>query len=677
VWIHAKEPADEATRCDRALRVDTRCLQTRPRTWASAGASIIATGRSPSPRCRYAQYTTVDGNSFVAPKEWSIETKGPATLLLAPEEGSRIALVDVAGANADAAVAAAWQAYDPNAKWPLKVTSDRPGRDGWEETRNYAYETSANDQRSVFARAFRKGERWTVAIYDMQNATAEKRSSQVGLIFDRLMPKGHSRESFAGKTAHKLDDAHVAQIKEFVEDARKALDVPGVGIGLIQDGKVVFADGFGVREIGKPAKIDGNTSFMIASNTKAMTTLMLAKLVAQGKFTWDTPVTKIFPSFKLGNADTTKQVLVKHLICACTGLPRQDMEWLLESENATPESVMKTLGTMQPTSKFGELFQYSNPMAAAAGYAGGHVAYPDKEIGAAYDAAMQSLVFDPLGMKATTFDYAKALRGNHATPHGTDVDGDTAIASMDLNYTILPARPAGAAWSTVNDVLRYVQMELDRGMFKDGRYIAEAPLLERRKPQVALGNDVTYGMGLMVDKTWGVPVVYHGGDMVGFHSNMMWLPEHGVGAVILTNSDPGVYMRGPFLRRLLEVLFDGNAEAADNLQAQAKQLKDAIAAERKRLTVPADTTESGKLAKQYRSDELGTIAVSHKDKTTWFDFGGWKSEVATRKNDDGTLSFMTISPGVDGFEFVVADAAGAKALVLRDAQHEYKFAEAK
>jgi len=621
--------------------------------------------------------TTADGNSFVAPKEWSIETKGPATVLLPPEAGSKVALIDVAGANADAAVAAAWQAYDANAKWPLKVASDRPGRDGWEEMRNYAYETSANDQRTVFARAFRKGERWTVAIFDMANATSEKRSSQVGLIFDRLMPKGHSRESFAGKTAHKLDDARLGQLKDFVEDARKTLDVPGVGIGLIQDGKVVFAGGFGVRELGKPTKVDGNTSFMIASNTKAMTTLMLAKLVAQKKFTWDTPVTEILPSFKLGNDDTTKQVLVKHLICACTGLPRQDMEWLFESENATPESVMKTLGTMQPTSKFGELFQYSNPMAAAAGYAGGHVAYPDKEIGAAYDVAMQSLVFDPLGMKSTTFDYTKALRGNHATPHGTNVDGETAIASMDLNYTILPARPAGAAWSTVSDVLHYVQMELNRGMLKNGRYIDETTLLERRKPQVALGNDVTYGMGLMVDQTWGIPVVYHGGDMVGFHSNMMWLPEHGVGAVILTNSDPGVYMRGPFLRRLLEVLFDGNPEAADNLNAQAKQLKDAIAAERKRLTVPADPSQTVKLAKQYRSEELGTIAVSQKDRSTWFDFGGWKSEVATRKNDDGTLSYMTISPGVDGFEFVVADTPGTKSLVLRDAQHEYKFAEGK
>ena len=622
--------------------------------------------------------TTVDGNPFVAPKDWTIETKGAAVILTAPEKDSRISLVDVAGTNADAAVAEAWKAYDANAKWPLKVAVDRPARDGWEAVRSYTYETSANDQRGVLARAFRRGERWTVLIYDMSNGVGEKRGSQVGLILDRLLPKGYSRESFAGKAAHKLDDARLGQLKQFVEDARQALDVPGVAIGIVQDGKVVFADGFGVRESGKPSKIDGDTLFMIASNTKAMTTLMLAKLVAQGKFGWETPVTQLLPDFKLGNADTTRQVLVKHLICACTGLPRQDMEWLFQSEGSTPESVMRSLATMQPTSKFGELFQYSNPMAAAAGFAGGHVVYPDKELGAAYDAAMQTLVFDPLGMKSTTFDYAKALRVNHAMPHGLDVDGKTVSASMDLNYTIIPARPAGAAWSSVKDVLRYVQMELDKGRLPNGStYIDEAALLERRKAQVALGNDDVYGMGLIVNRTWGIPVVHHGGDMLGFHSDMLWLPEHNVGAVILTNSDPGVYIRGPFQRRLLEVLFDGKLEASENVAAQTRTLKENIAAERKRLTVPPDGTAVGKLAARYRNAELGDIGVSKLGGAAWFDFGSWKSEMASRKNDDGTLSFVTISPGEDGFEFVVADKEGARNLVLRDAQHEYVFVEAK
>src|SRR5690606_7471488 len=209
------------------------------------------------------------------------------------------------------------------------------------------------------------------------------------------------------------------------EDGREQLQVPGVAIGIVQNGEVVLARGFGVRSLGKPARVDADTLFMIASNTKAMTTLMLARLVADGRFDWDTPVTQILPGFELGDAETTRQVLVRHLICACTGLPRQDLEWLFESEGATPESVLKSLATMQPTTRFGELFQYSNPMAAAAGYAGGHVLYPQAELGEAYDRAMQSQVFDPLGMSATTFDFAEAAQGKHATPQGGDADGAT------------------------------------------------------------------------------------------------------------------------------------------------------------------------------------------------------------------------------------------------------------
>ena len=644
------------------LLVSIACAESPAGQAASAAAETL---KADSPR------TTVDGTQFVAPAEWSIRVAGPATVLEAPEHDSRVALVDIKADDADAAVAAAWTAYDAKASWPLKVATDFPGKDGWEKVRGYTYETSANDERFVVARAFHANGEWTVVIVDVSNAVGEKRGAQLQTILDKLLPKGYSRESFAGKTAHPLDAGRVDTLKRFVESARQQLDVPGVAIGLIDHDKVVFAGGFGVRELGKSDPVDAKTLFMIASNTKAMTTLMLAKLVDAKKFEWTTPVTQLLPTFKLGNADTTRQVLVKHLICACTGMPRQDMEWIFESEHATPESVVTTLGTMQPTTKFGELFQYSNLMAAAGGFVGGHVLYPDRELGAAYDAAMQVEVFGPLGMTATTFETARARRGDHAEPHGLDVDGKTARADAGINATVMAARPAGAAWSDVDDLLRYVRMELDKGVLPDGRrYISEAALLARRDPQVAIGNNVTYGMGLMVDRTWGVPVVHHGGDLVGFHSDMMWLPDSGVGAVILTNADAGVYLRGPLQRRLLEVLFDGKPQAEADVAAAVRRLNDDIAAERKRLTVPADATESAKLAAHYNNEALGDIAVLHAAGRTTFDFGGWKSEVASRRNDDGTLSYVTISPGEDGFEFVVADDA----LVLRDAQHEYRFA---
>ncbi len=152
----------------------------------------------------------------------------------------------------------------------------------------------------------------------------------------------------------------MAKLGEWVEKAMQQLGVPGAAIGLVQDGKVVFAGGFGLRELGKKQKPDADTRFMIASNTKALTTLMLAKLVDENRITWDTPVTSLLPTFKLGDAETTRQVLVKHLVCACTGLPRQDFEWLFQFGGKTPNDAMATLATMQPTSKFGEMFQYSN-----------------------------------------------------------------------------------------------------------------------------------------------------------------------------------------------------------------------------------------------------------------------------------------------------------------------------
>jgi len=129
----------------------------------------------------------------------------------------------------------------------------------------------------------------------MDEAVAEKRAAQVALIMGRLLPKGYQRESFAGKSANPLDAKRIARLSRFVEEGQKKLGIPGVSIGLIQDGKVVFADGFGKRDLARAEKPDADTLYMIASNTKAMTTLMLAKLVDEGKLTWDTPVTTVLP----------------------------------------------------------------------------------------------------------------------------------------------------------------------------------------------------------------------------------------------------------------------------------------------------------------------------------------------------------------------------------------------
>jgi CubicO group peptidase (beta-lactamase class C family) len=620
---------------------------------------------------------TPAGSTFRVPAGWNVTTKASMVILDPPEPDSHVAIVDVKAKDAEAAVAAAWAAYKPDFKRPVRIALPQAAREGWEERRAFQYETSPNERAVVAAYASRAGDAWTVVLLDGTEPTFEKRGAPLRLTLQSLRPKGYAREAFAGKTANRLDEKRLATLKEFVATGMKLLDTPGVGLAFIDGGKTVWAGGLGIKEMGKPDPVGADTLFIAASNTKALTTLLLAELVDEGKMRWDQPVTELLPAFKLGDQATTNQVQVQHLICACTGMPRQDLEWLFEYRNETPASAMKLLGRMQPTSRFGEVFQYSNLMAAAAGFIGGAKAVPGKELGAAYDEAMRTKVFAPLGMTTTTFDFAQALEGDVAQPHGDDVNGNVVRARMDLNYSVVPVRPAGGVWTSPRELARYVEMELAKGVLPNGkRLVSQENLLARYKPNVIVGEDVTYGMALMIENTYGIPVVHHGGDLAGYHSDMIWLPEHGVGAVILTNSDSGVIIRGPLLRRLLEVVFDARPEAEEQLRVAAAQRKAAIAKARERLVVPADPAAVTQLAARYTNDALGELKVTKDGTTTTFDIGEWKSVVASRKNDDGTISFITIDPTLDGFEFVVADKDGKRRLITRDAQHEYVWVEA-
>ena len=624
---------------------------------------------------------TAYGATFTLPKSWTLVTGPHAIVATPPETDSHIAIVDIDKAtDAKAAAAGAWAHYRPDAKRPLKLISPLAARNGWDERQSLEYETSPNERAEIDVEALRKGGHWTVIIFDGSQATAEKRSAAVGLIFDSLRPQGYQRETFAGRTPHPLDKARIGALTSFLRSSMNTVGVPGVGVALVEHGKVVFEGGLGVRELGKSTPVDEHTLFMIASNTKGMSTLLLAELVDEGKLSWDQPVTSVYPAFRLGSEATTRSVLIKHLVCACTGLPRKDLEWFFNTHRDTPATAtFDQLAKTEPTSAFGEVYQYNNLMASAAGYIGGHLVYPQRELGAAYDSAMQEKVFDPLQMTETTFDMARVLAGNHASPHGDDIDGKPAVASMDSNYTLMPYRPAGGAWSTAHDLIKYVQNELALGKLPNGRQLVSSKnILARRARGVPTGEDTYYGMGLKEDITWGVPVIHHGGSMSGFKSDIIFLPDAGVGAVLLTNADDGYYLLRPFMRRLLEVLYDGKPEAVGEVNASAATNQAQVAEFRKRLAVPPKAQAVAALAASYDNPELGHLSVHRDREGAVFDFGLWSSRVATRDNDDGTTSFITIDPtlaGDDGAELVVAESVGKRNLIIRDGQHEYIYTE--
>ena len=619
----------------------------------------------------------VAAQTFTTPSDWTATKLGSGTVLTPPEPGNALAIVNVASAsNATDAIAKAWVAWPGHTPPPPKLVSPAPGHDGWDEEASASYDLSPNAKKSMVAFALRKGTTWTVALIDMTDAAREKRSGAVRTIANSIRPEGFVRESFVGRTSHPLDTTRIAAMRQFVADGLKALGVPGAGVALIENGKIVWEGGVGVKRLGAPDPVDAHTLFMIASNTKGMSTLLLSTLVDEGKLSWDQPVTQVYPTFRLGSDATTRSVLVKHLVCACTGLPRKDFDWIFGSSRATPATeTFRQLAGTEPTSGFGQLFQYNNLMASAAGYVGGHLIHPNMEIGAAYDRAMDERIFGPLGMRDTTFSMAKALGGNHAWPHGWGFGTTPQVGSDDFNYLVGPYRPAGGAWSSAHDMAQYVMLELNKGVAPSGkRLVSESALLARRARGVPTGEDEYYGMGLEERVEGGISVIHHGGSMAGYKSDWVAIPSAGVGAVLLTNGEEGRPLLHPFMRRLVELMYDGKPEAVDDVAAAGATMRAQALKDQARLTIPADPSALAALAPHYVNPDLGNIVVQRGSDPT-FKFTAWNSTVVTRREDDGTLSFVTTDPLNAGYVFVVGMKDGKRTLITRDGQHEYVFVE--
>ncbi len=650
--------------------------------FALAASALLLTA-SPLPLMAQddAQTELVDtgtGAQMVPVPGWASESRDGMLLFTAPEGDATTAIVGIDSAqDGGEAVKLAWARFDPDFDRTVLIAQDPPARDGWDSITVVNYESSPAEKIAIQAIALRKGDSWTVVLINGAIATVAKRGAQLSQAFGSLRPANFEKETFAGKEANALTPERIAEITAFVGEAMKGLEIPGVGLALIDDGKIVWEGGLGVTALGSTEAVDKDTEFMVASNTKGMATLLLSTLVDEGKLGWDQTVTDVYPEFRLGSAETTANVRIEHLICACTGRPRKDMQWVMNTSAETPASdTFVQLAATEPTSGFGEVFQYNNLMASAAGYIGGHLVHPDMEIGAAFDKAMEERIFAPLGMTRTTFDFDAAMAENWARPHARGYDGPVEMAPMDWNYMVYPYRPAGGVWSSAHDMALYALNELYEGTLPDGtQLVSKENLLKRREHYVPIGEDSWYGMGLMESASMGKSVYFHGGSLIGYKSNFWFIPEDKVGAVLLTNSDTGQALLGLFQRKLLEVLYDGNDEAAENLSASVRLGAEARAKGREGIVEQGDPAVLAALAPRYVSPELGPLTVSRDGDATWITVTSGKSPVGTKANDDGTHSILFMVPGFFGFPLIAGERDGKRVLTLIDAQHEYVFTE--
>lgn len=622
--------------------------------------------------------TTPSGATFTAPKGWWV-TQGPTAIVLEePDHKLEATFVETSEPDPLKAIDAAWQAAEPG--FALKRLHDPqhvPPIRGWDSVTDVDYETKQEEHRIVGAEARRYGSTTYVMLVDADDGAMSRRGPQLDVAEWTLFPPGMHEESFVGKTPRPIDDARAKEIDAFVEQARAKLNVPGVAVAVVVGGKVAYEKGFGVRALGKKDPVTPNTLFMMGSITKSMTTMMEATLVDAGLFKWDTPVTTLLPGFALGDPDTTSKLVLWETDCACTGMPRRDMEFVFEYAHVTPEQRIASMKTMKPTTGFGETFQYSNLMVAAGGYAAAHAYAPRLSYNDAYGKVMQAKIFGPIGMKSTTFDFAAVERTDHAMPHGTAVDGTVHAIPLAAENFVTPVRPAGASWSNLKDMERYVMTEMAKGVTPEGkRVVSEANLLERRKPRVRDGDVSSYGLGLEVGTFRDLPMLTHDGGTFGFNTHMFMLPEQGVAVVILTN----VAGRGGALnlavdRKIMEEIFEGAKPLADlRLDFFASNIRDGAAKLMERITSDPDPAWVAGLVGTYANDDLGKVTITATPKGGRFDAGEWGSAIGQWHDVDGSIKMALLDPPQDGWSFIVGgDDPAHRTLTLMDDQVKYVF----
>lgn len=452
-----------------------------------------------------------------------------------------------------------------------------------------------------------------------------------------------------------IDDARARDLDAFVAMASAKLRVPGAAVAVIASGRVVYERSIGVERVGAPDPVTPTTRFLIGSITKPMTTLMEASLVDTGTVRWDTPITTLLPGFAVGDPSLTERLVLWHMSCACTGMPQQDLEYLFEFDGVTAERRIDSMRTMKPIAALGAEYHYSNLMVAAGGYGAARALAPSRSLGDAYDLAMKSRVFDPIGMIDSTLDFALVESGDYAKPHALAIDGAIREIPLALERSVLPIRPAGGVWSTLRDMERYVLTELSRGLSPDGKRVAsEANVVERRKLRIHDGPDGGYGLGIDVGAYDGTPMLAHDGGSLGFGASMFMLPDRGVGIVVLTNvRNGGPSEQLPFnaavKRRIFEALFD-------RAEPRAEAMVDAFVAARRELdakrTVGLERDPDPRwvesLVGTYANAALGKVTIRSAAHGGVFDAGEWSSAFGRTIDASGAVKVVFVDPPFAG-----------------------------
>jgi len=393
-------------------------------------------------------------------------------------------------------------------------------------------------------------------------------------------------------------------------------NLPGLAIAVVKDGKVIHIKGYGYSNMVKKTPVTENTEFQIASNSKAFTGTSLALLEHYGKLKLDDKVKKYLPYFKMHNEYLTENVSIRDVLSHRIGYETFQSDLLNWASTRTRKELVENMANVVPHNGFREKYGYCNMGFVTAGEIIPAVC------DTTWDDFLKAHYFTPLGMTRTETKYQNFITSPNASKAYTLLNG--AIFEIPVSR-VDNIGAAGSITSNVNDLSKWVMMQLDNGKY-DGKQIVPTKVIQETRTSNTIVNGrsrkgrnfSTYGLGWFMEDAFGKKIVQHDGGANGFLSKTVLIPEENLGYVILTNSD-GQYFYDALSTQIIN---DLNKQAYQNFSAlYYKGFKEGYDEEQaaiQKLKAEADAYKAAtdaykKIAGIYTNKVYGKIAIEAKD----------------------------------------------------------------
>ena len=328
----------------------------------------------------------------------------------------------------------------------------------------------------------------------------------------------------------------LSQLPQYVAAALQAWRAPGIAVAVVKDGRVVLAQGFGVRALGGTAPVDAHTRFTTASLTKTFTAAAAGQEVAAGRLTWDEPIAPRLPGFALRDAKVTAELSLRDVLSHRSGLDEAaDLLWM--GTGYDQGEVLARLAAVRQAAPLRSGFTYSNVLYSAAGR------LVAQSAGLPWQEVVRTRLLEPAGMRDSGLGVPRAAGGNVALPHAERDGVLRTIAPRDVDNIA----PAAALYSSAADLARWLLVLLNRGTIDGTRVLAEQTVDALLTPQVLVGllpfqqalypesHFLAQGMGFMLQDYRGHLLAWGTGGIDGASCSLALLPKEQLGVVVLTN----------------------------------------------------------------------------------------------------------------------------------------------